>query len=658
MPQRVEVPGVGLLEFPDGMTDQEMAAAIQRNFPQQTKPVGVGEDVAKTIPSAAARGVTNLAGAPADLMEFITGNLAKFAGKFTSPETAALLKQHAAPELPMPTSDRLRGGVEKVTGELYKPQTRAGKFVGGVTEGVAGAGPFGKAQAVLGGIGGAASETAGALTNDNPWAKAAAGIGVPVGAQLAHAYRSVPGNMIRGAAGDITPEQFEEARQLMARAKARGIDLMAPEALGASSVQQLASDVIGSKEGGRVMNQFLANRPGQVKGAVDRGLLSQVGAANTPDVNMARAREAATDVISGAERARTAAVKPSYQAARGDIMPPENIQAIVSQIDEALPFMSAESRAAAETFKKSVVNTPVNAAALDDLYKTTRNRIELPPIGATPEQKTAAGVLRPFNSTLDESLRFASPNIKKGREQFAQISRDVVDPLTSGPVGRVAGKQGFDPSMPENLNPVSAVANEKLARPESIRELYTNLNKQDPKAFPGIARTWLENAFDGAAQKVQAGENRMVGANFTKAVYGTPQQEANFLETMRGVAIANGKNPDEFAKGAKNLMEILQATGKVGGAGSPTGGRLASNEQASRSALSAGMRSLSTSPLSPLAKRIDEWTMGGNYKRLAEILTAPDAIDQIIRLGKYKNTTTTSMALAIGLLEGSSEFGR
>jgi hypothetical protein len=34
MPQQIEVPGVGILEFPDGMPDAEIANAIQRNFPE------------------------------------------------------------------------------------------------------------------------------------------------------------------------------------------------------------------------------------------------------------------------------------------------------------------------------------------------------------------------------------------------------------------------------------------------------------------------------------------------------------------------------------------------------------------------------------------------------------------------------------------------
>ena len=35
MPQRIDVPGVGLVEFPDGMSDEQITAAIQKNLPKE-----------------------------------------------------------------------------------------------------------------------------------------------------------------------------------------------------------------------------------------------------------------------------------------------------------------------------------------------------------------------------------------------------------------------------------------------------------------------------------------------------------------------------------------------------------------------------------------------------------------------------------------------
>ncbi|HEY6010643.1 MAG TPA: hypothetical protein VIX18_04155, partial [Nitrospirota bacterium] len=166
-----------------------------------------------------------------------------------------------------------------------------------------------------------------------------------------------------------------------------------------------------------------------------------------------------------------------------------------------------------------------------------------------------------------------------------------------------------------------------------------------------MARTWLENSFDTAAQTVQAGKNRMVGANFAKAVYGTPQQQENFAEVMRGVAKANGvKDPEAFAKGAQNLMETLQLTGKVPGIGSPTGGRIAANEMASTSAAASIADSVSTTPLRGVSRKLRQWAMSGNYEQLAKTLTAPDSVDQIVKLARYNPQTLTAQYYAAGAL--------
>lgn len=644
--------GTIVKNVPEGMTQTALMARIQGSKP------GMAEDVAKAVPSAAVRGVTNLAGMPADLWEMLSGGIASAAGQFMSPEGAAQLKDIAKPELSLPTSQRIRETIKPVTGELYQPQTRAGKIVGGTVEGASGGGVFGKAQAGLGALGGISAELAGAFSGDNPWAKAIAGFVGPMAYQARAGLRSVPGNMLRESMGDVDPIAFDKARQMMEQSRRLGIDLMAPEAMPPSSLQQLASDVIGSKEGGRVMNRFLANRPGQVKQAAG-GLLDDVAPHQaTPDVTMAAARKAATGAIKSKEQFRSASVKPYYDAAKNDPIPAQEIDNLIQNLEAGRKFAGAANQGAIDDIIAQLRGTEQNAAAMDDTFRSFRTSADAPAINATTEQRRAASLYGGARDQLDDTLRTNSKNIREGRDTYRQITEDIIEPLTAGPVGRVAGKQGFDPANPESLNPISAIGNEKLARPESIRELYTHLNKQDPKAFPGMARTYLENTFDQAAQRVQAGENRMVGANFAKAVIGTPQQEANFLETMRGVARASGKNPDEVARGAKNLMEILQATGKVPGAGSPTGGRIASNEMASRNSWAAGMEMVSTAPAAPIAKRIREWSMGANYKRIAEVLTAPDSIDQLIKIGKYKPTTTTSMAFAAGLLEGTSESGR
>ena len=38
MPQRIEVPGMGVVEFPDGMSDEQIAGAIKQNMQGQSQP--------------------------------------------------------------------------------------------------------------------------------------------------------------------------------------------------------------------------------------------------------------------------------------------------------------------------------------------------------------------------------------------------------------------------------------------------------------------------------------------------------------------------------------------------------------------------------------------------------------------------------------------
>ena len=95
-----------------------------------------------------------------------------------------------------------------------------------------------------------------------------------------------------------------------------------------------------------------------------------------------------------------------------------------------------------------------------------------------------------------------------------------------------------------------------------------------------MARPWQKNAFNAATQRVNAGENPMIGANFAKAVFGNDQQRANIEEVLRGVAKANGVSPTDYVNGAKRLMQTLEATGRIPGAGSPTASRFLTGSSA------------------------------------------------------------------------------
>jgi hypothetical protein len=188
------------------------------------------------------------------------------------------------------------------------------------------------------------------------------------------------------------------------------------------------------------------------------------------------------------------------------------------------------------------------------------------------------------------------------------------------------------------------------ARPENIRALYTGMNAQDPTAFPGLARTWLQNAFNDATQRIQSGDNRMMGANFAKDVFGTDQQRANFQEVLRGVAQAHGVDPNQLVQGANTLMQTLEATGKVPGSGSPTATRGQLADQLSKSRFADGVSAISSNPLGFLSTRIRGAMMAGRYGQLADVFTAPDSVQQIVKMAKLNPNGITAQYYTAALL--------
>ena len=180
-------------------------------------PVSTTEDVLRTTPAALARGTALAFGGTGDARELagkgISWALQK-AGIEVSPETVQRAKNalrsnpFAALVMTAPTSEDLTEKVETVTGPLYQPQTRVGKYVNSALEFVPGAvigGPVAGGLRALPGtafrhgvIPGLASEAAGQATEGTtlePWARFGAAL-ASGGAADWLAHRSGP----RGAA--------------------------------------------------------------------------------------------------------------------------------------------------------------------------------------------------------------------------------------------------------------------------------------------------------------------------------------------------------------------------------------------------------------------------------------------------------------------------
>lgn len=639
--------GTVVTNVPDDITQEELMARVGGAVPS------VAQDVAKSAAFAVPKAVTGLLGLPGDLLSLVNRGV-----------EAALAKKHGGkPEdyrqpglQDYVGSEQFRKPVEAVTGKFYEPQTRAGKIVDTAAQTAAtqGRGLVTNPMAALRLIAGvtAGTEGVGALTNDNPVMRTAGGlIGGGVSA-IPDLLKSRQGTVIKDAIGELSDQKIADAIARQRASQNLGVPLMGTESL--DTGHQLASAVYASPRGNAIVDPFVRQRAAQTNAAVQRDIIAKTGATETAQQAAKRAQDAATRVIDNAETARTRASTPYYRAAKSDTVPAQNIADAQARVSAQLgnypeSLFPGQNAAIKEYLTKLGVPEAKQASFLDQLYRDARNATDIPEIGATPQQKDVAAAMGPVTAALKDASDFG--NIARGRQEYQAYTRNLVEPLTSGPVGAVAGRTGYVPGEQAMVpRVVGAIANESVTSPQEIRQLYTHLNSVDKQAFPGIAKTYIEQQLNSALTDLRSGANPTAGAKFRDLVAGNPSQRENFNEIMRGVALANGKNPDAVVAGANTLLTTLERTGRTPGIGSQTQPRGEVARELGRTKAGDVLNTVSGNPLGPLASRLNSWVLRGRYEELARVLTAPDSVEQLVKLAKLKPDGTTAQFYAASLL--------
>lgn len=622
----------------------------------KSEKIGAVEDSIKSGLTGLRKGLAaNILGAPGDIYSLLSAAAEWGATKISDatglPKGGELAKKIGGI---IPTSDDFIKFYEANGSRFHKPETSAGRYTKAITEGAAGniiPGMSGVSNmAKMGAAGGVGGEIAADLTEDNPIGRV---VGSVVGTALAGGPKAMSknsGKMVREATEDLTPQHWAAALKAQEQAKSVGVPLMGPESLPQGSIQQLASDVAASKTGGRVVGKFIDKRPAQVEKSVGK-FLDKTGVEEVPSVTINRAQEAATDIISDAEKSRTAAASPYYKAVQNYSISTDQQLPIYQSIDDAIAKSgSSDIQKKIQGLQSDINSANGNVGKLDDVVKFWRGKVENTSINADPLDKQAAKFINGVLKQVETQIGKASPELAQGKRVHQQRTQMHVDPLIQGDIGKVAGK-GYDPQITPPMNRVlSIITDEKTARPLTIRNAYLELNQKDKKAFPQVVRLWLENSFNEAAKDVQSGPNRMIGANFKKAVYGDPKQRLNFMEAIAGVADANGVNKSDLQRGAVTLLDTLEKTGKIPNIGSPTGGRIETNNMARQSRIAGTLETVSSQPLGPVAKVLRDMANRNAYKELAEAFTDPNSVQKLLALSKLTPQSNKAQLLVAELL--------
>lgn len=223
MPQRIDVPGMGVVEFPDGMSDDQISAAIRQNMQPapSSEQVDPGLDVMKSTVAGVGKGAIGVLGAPGDIGSLVSRG-AQAVGVPEVVRKAVGRSVAMSPLYPFavgPTSQQVQGVVEQnLTGEFYKPQTKAGKYAHTIGEFAPGALVPGSMTARAANViaPALASETVGQATEGTaaePYARAGAAL---LGGAAASRVGRVNASTTQRAAG-TADERIAEVQQAAER---------------------------------------------------------------------------------------------------------------------------------------------------------------------------------------------------------------------------------------------------------------------------------------------------------------------------------------------------------------------------------------------------------------------------------------------------------
>ena len=163
-------------------------------------------------------------------------------------------------------------------------------------------------------------------------------------------------------------------------------------------------------------------------------------------------------------------------------------------------------------------------------------------------------------AVITDATREASPALAAGKDLHQAGMEQLVQPVQQSALTtmfpqamRDSGKGNWDVILPALDGKGSDITGD-------INKIYSNLNSTYPNAFPTIAKRWLESKREAADSLVNGRENPNYFGNFVDSTAGTAgsNQRKNFTEIIKGVASAQGRDPELAAQGANDLMDSLQ----------------------------------------------------------------------------------------------------
>jgi hypothetical protein len=613
-------------------------------------------DTAGGLGTGIEKGTTALVGLPADLVNayhrgwsWLIAHGATAAG-IATPEQAKKWRDTATDTLHVPGSPEINQAVESVAGPYYKPHTTPGQYAETVGEFIPASGARTPADIALRAvIPGVASEAAGQATKGTaaePWARMTAGIIGYAPATVAN-WTAAPARMLRNATADLTEPQWNQVRSLMADANRMGTPLTMAEAVqhvtnGGTTLGDIQRVVEQSSEGAPRMKAFMAQRaPGNMAVADTMTRAAGVGAAGAPTEIAPRVQAAATQTVDQARQRINAQAEPHYQAAANDVVTPHEFNTLAADpaFSEALRRVRADPVKSAEIQAYPDHSIPV----LDAVKKELDSWGERTGTALNPEADNYLNALlsRGAERTRDTAAT-ASPAYRQALDIGSTGRQTVLDPLTRSPTGQLAAADTYPKQASIIFDPKPLPGSQY-----GVRDAVASVAARDPDAARDLVGSYLKQQFDEASQALVSGPNQWGGAKYAAILRGNPQQARNLEAAVR--ALPNG---DEVWRGFNRMLDVFEAQGRR----QPAGSQTAQNQVINQGLTVGGPGQVVAAVTSPgkWTTMVNDWyknfRYGQNTDMLARILTSPDAVGELRRLGAMSANSDRARAVANNLI--------
>lgn len=480
-------------------------------------------------------------------------------------------------------------------------------------------------------VGGSTSEALKSAGIENPLAQFVATGGTTALAGAPYAMRSTAADIANKGLRNVTPEQIKLAQALQYDSARQGAPITGAEAIaqvtGNKSLLGTQRFVENAPDSMPIMNQFMVNRPAGQRQAFET-TVQNVGptpSSATP-INM---QNAAENLIGGARQSLTENNDLLYkQAGRVNVYPAPAIFAN-PRIEEAVNEVTKTAKYGVKGGNPNSFETLIAAKKyLDDEYSTQMS-------GATGLQVGASAITKAAKNELNDYLKENSAPYKRGARNYEVALGGQINPIVQGPVGQIA--KGADAA--QVLMPTAPVA----LYEKDIKRTVELLRRKDPEAVPSFVRQQLEANFNEAAQNLQSGPNQMGGPKFVANIAGNEQQRKN----LRALVVESSGM--QAWQGFEKFMDTMEAQGQRLPANSAT-----AFLQEAQQTMGSGLASKIATPLQPssLKKGIEQYQMGNNSKKLAEMLVDPDSVNKLEELARTGPKSLKRQAIVNSLLGG------